>query len=87
MFPKELPKWESAYYYYRKWASLEEFDLLLEHLGGGVRLTRNQSMEPSVEIIDSQSVKWENNRSLTGTGKQKGSNVMWLSIKMGFLLP
>ena len=57
MLPKEFPKWESVYYYYRKWASLEEFDLLLERLRGSVRLGRNQSMEPSVGIIDSQSVK------------------------------
>ena len=57
MLPKKFPKWESVYYYYRKWASLEEFDLLLERLRGSVRLGRNQSMEPSVGIIDSQSVK------------------------------
>jgi len=55
MLPKEFPKRESVYYYYRKWALLEEFNLLLEHLRGNVRLARNQSMGPSVGIIDSQS--------------------------------
>ena len=26
----EFPKWQLVYYYYRKWASLLDFDLLLE---------------------------------------------------------
>lgn len=32
MFSHEFPKREFVYYYYCKWASLEEFDLLLEQL-------------------------------------------------------
>ena len=89
MLPKKFPKWESVYYYYRKWASLEEFDLLLEHLRGSVRLARNQSMEPSVGIIDSQSVKWGNNRSLNGIDgnkKVKGIKRHVVVDKNGFLI-
>ena len=89
MLPKEFPKWESVYYYYRKWASLEEFDLLLERLRGSVRLGRNQSMEPSVGIIDSQSVKWGNNRSLNGIDgnkKVKGIKRHVVVDKNGFLI-
>jgi len=89
MLPKEFPKWESVYYYYRKWASLEEFDLLLERLRGSVRLGRNQNMEPSVGIIDSQSVKWGNNRSLKGIDgnkKVKGIKRHVVVDKNGFLI-
>ena len=43
MLPKELSKWESVYYYYRKWASLECFDLLLERLRGRVLIVRGQT--------------------------------------------
>ena len=50
MLPKEFPKWESVYYYYRKWASLDVFDLLLDRLRGHVRVERSQNMEPSVGI-------------------------------------
>ena len=50
MLPKEFPKWESVYYYYRKWASLNVFDLLLDRLRGHVRVERSQNMEPSVGI-------------------------------------
>ncbi len=34
-----------VYYYYRKWTSLSEFDLLLERLHGRVRINRNQKMD------------------------------------------
>ncbi|MFK2608698.1 transposase [Bacteroides fragilis] len=32
MLPLDLPKWQLVYYYYRKWATLLDFDLLLEKL-------------------------------------------------------
>ena len=32
MHPLGFPKWQLIYYYYRKWASLSDFDLLLENL-------------------------------------------------------
>ncbi len=89
MFPREFPKWESVYYYYRKWASLEVFDYLLERLCGHVRVGRNQSIEPSVAIIDNQSVKWGNNRSLNGIDgdkKVKGIKCHVIVDKNGFLI-
>ncbi|WP_260395360.1 transposase [Phocaeicola sartorii] len=46
MLPKEFPKWELVYYYYRKWASLDVFDLLLDRLRGRVRVERSQNMDP-----------------------------------------
>ena len=89
MLPKEFPKQESVYYYYRKWASLDEFDLLLERLRGNVRVIRGQHQEPSVGIVDSQSVKWGNNRSLNGIDgnkKVKGIKRHVVVDKNGFLI-
>lgn len=89
MLPKEFPKWESVYYYYRKWASLEEFDLLLERLRSSVRIKRNRNAKPSIGIIDSQSVKWGNNRSLNGIDgnkKIKGVKRHVVVDKNGFLI-
>lgn len=89
MLPKEFPKWESVYYYYRKWASLNVFDLLLDRLRGHVRVERSQNMEPSVGIIDSQSVKWGNNQSLNGVDgnkKVKGVKRHIVVDKNGFLI-
>ena len=71
MLPLDFPRWQLVYYYYRKWASQLNFDLLLEKLRGQVRVKRGQRVEPSVGIMDSQSVKWGNNASLNGVDGNK----------------
>ena len=89
MLPLDFPKWQLVYYYYRKWASLLDFDLLLEKLRGHVRVKRGQNMEPSVGIMDSQSVKWGNNASMNGVDgnkKVKGVKRHVIVDKNGFLI-
>ncbi|MFJ1351699.1 hypothetical protein ACILDV_06910 [Capnocytophaga canimorsus] len=65
MLSGDFPKWQLVYYY-SKWANAEDFDLLLSKLREEVRTKRNQNKVPSLGIMDSQSVKWGNNRSLKG---------------------
>jgi putative transposase len=89
MLPKEYPKWELVYYYFRKWSFFEEFDLLLSRLRESVRLKRKQNKEPSLGIMDSQSVKWGNNRSandIDGNKKVKGIKRHVIVDKNGFLI-
>ena len=89
MLPSDFPKWELVYYYYSKWANAEDFDLLLSKLREKVRLKRNQKREPSLGIMDSQSVRWGNNRSLNGfdgNKKIKGIKRHVVVDKNGFLL-
>lgn len=89
MLPGDFPKWQLVYYYYSKWAYAEDFDLLLSKLREKVRLKRNQNREPSLGIMDSQSVKWGNNRSLKGfdgNKKVKGIKRHMIVDKNGFLL-
>jgi transposase len=57
MLPKEYPKWELVYYYFRKWSFFEEIDLLLSKLRESVRFKRKQNCEASLGILDNQSVK------------------------------
>ena len=67
------------YYYYRKWSSLGEFDLSLNNLREKVRVKNGQNTEASVGIMDSQSVRWGDNRSLNGIDgnkKVRASNAM-----------
>lgn len=52
MPPKEDPKWELAYYYFRRWSFFEEFDLLLSKLPESVRFKRKQNREVSLGILD-----------------------------------
>lgn len=89
MLPLDFPKWQLVYYYYRKWASQLDFDLLLEKLRGHVCVKRGQSMEPCVGIMDSQSVKWVNTASLNGVDgnkKVKGIKRHVVVDKNGFLI-
>lgn len=89
MLPGDFPKWQLVYYYYSKWAHAEDFDLLLSKLRDKVRVKRNQNREPGLGIMDSQSVKWGNNRSLNGfdgNKKVKGIKRHVVVDKNGFLL-
>jgi len=89
MLPNDFPKWQLVYYYYRKWAELEEFDLLLSKLLGTVRVKMGQSELPNLGIVDSQSVRWGNNRSLNGIDgnkKVKGIKRHVVVDKNGFLI-
>ncbi|WP_417941084.1 IS5 family transposase [Flavobacterium sp. RS13.1] len=89
MLPSNFPKWQLVYYYYSKWADLDYFDLLLSKLREGVRSKKGQNAEPSLGIMDSQSVRWGNNRSLKsfdGNKKIKGIKRHVVVDKNGFLL-
>jgi len=66
MLPNGFSKWQLVYFYYSKWANAEDFDLILARLRKKVRLNRNQNREPSLGIMDSQSIRCGNNRSLKG---------------------
>ncbi|KAA6338051.1 hypothetical protein EZS27_013911 [termite gut metagenome] len=88
MLSSHFPKRQLVYYYYRKWAELEEFDLLLNKLRENIRFKRGQNKEASVGIMDSQSVRWGNNQSLgvDGNKKIKGIKRHIVVDKNGFLL-
>ena len=65
MLPSHFAPWELVYYYCRKWSSLGEFDLLLNNLREKARVKSSQKAEAGVGIMDSQSVRWGDNRSLS----------------------
>ena len=89
MLPTNFPKWQLVYYYYSKWANLDYFDLLLEKIRNKVRVKMGQNSEPSLGIMDSQTVRWGNNRALNsfdGNKKIKGIKRHVIVDKNGFLL-
>ncbi|NAW50085.1 transposase, partial [Elizabethkingia argentiflava] len=47
-------------------ADMGQFELVLEHLRGKFRVKLGQKSEPSLGIMDSQSIRWGNIRSLKG---------------------
>jgi len=89
MLPLNFAKWQLVYYYYKKWSDLEQFDLLLSKLRERVRIKKGQNAEASLGILDSQSVRWGNNRSLNsydGNKKVKGIKRHVIVDKNGFLI-
>ena len=89
MLPKDFPQWQLVYYYYRKWINLGLFDIILDKLRAKVRLRTHQNSKPTLGIMDSQTVRWGNNRSLSGydgNKKVKGIKRHVVVDKNGFLL-
>lgn len=89
MLPRDFPKWELVYYYYRKWVDDEVFDKILDKLRSKVRINKGQQARATLGIMDSQSVRWGNNRSFKsydGNKKVKGIKRHVVVDKNGFLL-
>jgi transposase len=89
MLPKDFPNWEIVYYYFRKWIANERFDIILDELRTKARLKLNQNGKPSLAIVDSQTVRWGNNRALNGydgNKKIKGIKRHVAVDKNGFLI-
>jgi putative transposase len=89
MLPHDFPKWQLVYYYYRKWMDAELFDRLLDKLRSKVRVRNGQKARATLGIMDSQSVRWGNNRSFKsydGNKKVKGIKRHVVVDKNGFLL-
>lgn len=89
MLPKGFPSWQVVYYYYRKWIESELFDKILDKLRAKRRVNLGQKAPPTLGIMDSQSIRWGNNRSFKsydGNKKVKGIKRHVVVDKNGFLL-
>jgi transposase len=87
--PSDFPKWQLVYYYYRKWGSDGTLDLLLDSLRSKARVRKDQGATPTMGIIDSQSVRGANNRTvkgIDGNKKVKGRKRHIVADKNGWLI-
>lgn len=57
MLPHDYPPWESVYYYFRKWKKSGVIEVVHDGLRRMTRIADNREAQPSLGIIDSQSVK------------------------------
>lgn len=57
MLPRDFPKWETVYWYFARWSKDGTWARINDALVQRVREAAGRHAEPSVGIIDSQSVK------------------------------
>lgn len=57
LLPGDLPKWQIVYYYFSVWKKKGLIEMLHEYLVETIRKQNGKNEEPSVGIIDAQSVK------------------------------
>jgi putative transposase len=57
MLPKEYPKWQLVYYYFRKWTHEGLIEEMHDLLYSMCRKQFGRELSPSLGLIDSQSVK------------------------------
>jgi len=76
--PHDLPAWQTVYGYFRRWSHSGVWENVNQALGKQVRLAAEHNEQPSLGLIDSQSVemaqKGELTRVLTATRKSKGAS-------------
>ena len=56
MFPKDYPKWQLVYYYFRKWTSEGLIEEKHDFLRTLCRKRAGRNSSPSLGFIDSQTV-------------------------------
>ena len=57
LLPKEYPKWQSVYYYFRQWRQNGLWERIHDTLRARVREKAGRHKHPSAACLDSQSVK------------------------------
>ena len=73
--PNDFPKWRTVYEFYRKWISIGFFDRLTRELIPMARDSQEKSSQPTVAVIDSQSVRSglaQSEKGIDGGKKIKG---------------
>jgi putative transposase len=89
MFPKEYPKWQSVYCYFRKWTSEGLIEELHEQLRCMCRKQTGREASPGLGLTDSQSVKTSSmtaEKGYDGGKKIQGRKRHTVTDTMGFIM-
>ncbi len=89
LLPKEYPKWQTVYYYFRRWGAMDAFAEIEDSLVEAVRLRRGESPQPTIGAIDSESSRSALPRSqkgIDGNKKVKGVKRNIITDKDGDIL-
>ena len=75
LLPAEYPKWQTVYYYFRRWGAMDAFSEIEDSLVEQVRVRRGEFPQPTIGAIDSESSRAALPRSqkgIDGNKKVKG---------------
>jgi len=76
--PHDLPAWQTVYGYFQRWSQSGVWEQVNQALRQNVRIQAGQEAEPSLGLIDSQSVKMAQkgalNRESMATKRSKSAN-------------
>ena len=76
--PHDLPAWQTVYGYFRRWSQNGMWEHVNQALGKEVRIAAGREEQPSLGLIDSQSVemsqKGDLNKVLMATKKSKDAS-------------
>ena len=89
MLPKDFPKWRSVHYYFSKWTEMGVIEDIMHRLNEKVRIQQGKHPQPSLAIIDCQSVKTTSVggiRGVDGNKKIKGRKRHIIVDTMGNVL-
>jgi putative transposase len=76
--PHDLPAWQTVYGYFQRWSQSGVWEQVNQALRQNVRIQAGREAEPSLGLIDSQSVEMAQkgalNRESMATKRSKGAN-------------
>lgn len=80
--PHDFPAWQTVYGYLRRWSQSGLWEQMMIYLGQQVRLHMGRNAQPSLVMVDSQSVemaqKGDQNTGLTAARRSKEVNATLL---------
>ena len=87
--PKDFPKWQLVYYYFRKFETAGLIEIIHDILRERVRLKKGKEISPSLGLVDSQSVKTASattEKGIDGNKKVNGRKRFILTDTLGLMM-
>lgn len=87
--PRDFPKWQLVYYYFRKFEATGLIEIIHDELGEQGREKKGKEKSPSLGLVDSQSVKTASvttEKGLDGNKKVNGRKRFILTDTLGLII-
>jgi putative transposase len=89
LLPKDFPKWQLVYYYFRKWTGEGLIEEIHDTLRGVIRKNMGKEESPSLGLLDSQSVKTQSmttEKAYDGNKKINGRKRHIITDTLGLIM-